>query len=97
MNKVSTCVALKHLPTGLEVKCQRERSQALNRFLARRLLVEKIENLRLGQESKKRKEIEKLRRQKRRRSRKARQKMLEAKRLHSGKKLLRSKRIEFDE
>lgn len=97
VNKVSTCVVLRHLPTGLEVKCQRERSQALNRFLARRLLIEKIENLKLGQESKKRKEIEKLRRQKRRRSRKARQKMLEAKRFHSGRKLLRSKKIELDE
>src|SRR3990167_5508092 len=43
VNKVSTCVVLRHRPTGLEVKCQRERSQALNRFLARRLLAEKLE------------------------------------------------------
>ena len=43
VNKTSTCVYLKHLPTGLEVKCSRERSQSLNRFFARRELVKKIE------------------------------------------------------
>ena len=48
VNKVSTCVVIRHRPTSLEVKCQRERSQALNRYLARRLLVEKIEELHLG-------------------------------------------------
>ncbi|MDD5654758.1 MAG: peptide chain release factor-like protein, partial [Candidatus Omnitrophica bacterium] len=43
VNKVSSCVHLKHLPTGIEVKCQQERSQALNRYLARRILADKIE------------------------------------------------------
>ncbi len=43
VNKTSTCVYLKHLPTGLEVKCSRERSQSLNRFFARRELVKRIE------------------------------------------------------
>ncbi len=42
VNKSSTCVYLKHKPTGLEVKCMAERSQSLNRFLARRQLLEKI-------------------------------------------------------
>ena len=43
-NKTATCVYLKHLPTGLEVKCQRQRSQLLNRNLARHILLSKIEN-----------------------------------------------------
>jgi peptide chain release factor len=45
VNKTSSCVYLKHRPTGIEVKMQRERSQPLNRFLAWRLLAEKIERL----------------------------------------------------
>jgi len=43
VNKTSTCVYLKHIPTGIEVKCQKERSQSLNRFLARRILMNKIQ------------------------------------------------------
>ncbi len=45
VNKASTCVYLKHIPTGIEVKCMRERNQSLNRFLARRELVKRIEKL----------------------------------------------------
>lgn len=89
VNKVSTCVWLRHRPTGLKIKCRRERSQALNRYLARRLLVEKIETLRLGRESQKNREIEKIRRQKRKRSKRAKEKMLESKKIHSSKKSLR--------
>jgi len=89
VNKVSTCVYLRHIPTGLEVKCQEERSQALNRFLARRLLLKKIESRILGNLSEERKRIEKIRRQKRRRSRRAKLKILETKRLHAAKKSLR--------
>jgi len=44
VNKTSTCVYLKHLPTGIEVKCQRQRSQAMNRSLARHILLSKITN-----------------------------------------------------
>ncbi len=89
VNKVSTCVWLRHEPTGLEVKCQRERSQSLNRFLAKRLLVEKIEELCRGIAGHRRQEIEKIRRQKRKRSKRAKEKMLEGKRIHSLKKSLR--------
>src|SRR5271169_6756824 len=76
VNKTSTCVYLKHLPTGIEVKYQKERSQALNRYLARALLVSKIEQLVKGAESEEIKRIEKIRRQKRKRSRRAKEKML---------------------
>ena len=89
INKTSACVYLKHIPTGIEVKCQSSRSQALNRFLARRILANKIESLLLGRESEARKKVEKIRRQKRRRSRRAKEKMLKNKKLHSEKKGLR--------
>ena len=91
VNKVSTCVVIRHIPTGIEVRCQRERSQALNRYLAKRLLVEKIEEKKLGAESKHRQAIEKLRRQKRKRSKRAKDKMLEHKKRHSTKKALRAR------
>ncbi len=45
VNKTSSCVYLKHIPTGIEVKCMKERSQSINRFLARRELIERIETL----------------------------------------------------
>ena len=90
VNKVSTCVWLKHFPSGLEVKVQTERSQALNRFLARRLLTDKLEEQIRGCFSREQQRISKIRRQKRRRSRRAKDKMLAGKRLHSLKKRLRS-------
>jgi protein subunit release factor B len=79
VNKVSTCVVLLHRPTGTMVKCQRERSQALNRFRARQLLADKIERALLGARSAAAQRIAKVRRQKRRRSRRAKEKILEAK------------------
>ena len=90
VNKTSTCVRLKHIPTGIEVKCQKERTQILNRYIARKILVNKIENLVLGKLSEEQQRIEKLRRQKRRRSRKAKLKVLEAKRRQAEKKSLRA-------
>ncbi|MCL1901258.1 MAG: peptide chain release factor-like protein [Endomicrobia bacterium] len=86
VNKVATAVYLKHLPTGIEVKYHRERTQLLNRFLARRLLAEKIEERILGIKSQKQQEIEKIRRQKRKRSKRAKEKMLEGKKFTSQKK-----------
>lgn len=89
VNKVSTCVVLRHRPSGVTVRCQKARSQGLNRFLARRLLVEKIERLVLGKKSEEKKRIEKIRRQKRKRSKRSKMKMLEEKRRQSEKKALR--------
>lgn len=91
VNKVSTGVYLKHIPTGIEVKVLSERSQTLNRFLARRTLVNKIETIVLGRESEERKKIEKIRRQKRKRSKRAKEKMLREKRIRSEKKEFRKK------
>jgi peptide chain release factor len=70
VNKTSTCVYLKHLPTGLEVKCMKERSQSINRFLARRELVEKIESL-AGNRTVHEIRDEKLRKQKAKRKKRA--------------------------
>lgn len=89
VNKVATCVVLRHRPSGIAVKCQSARTQAMNRFLARRLLCDRIEEEREGRASAAQQRIEKVRRQKRRRSRRAKQKMLEAKHRQSEKKSLR--------
>ena len=97
VNKVSTCVYLKHLPTKIEVKCQKERSQALNRFLARRILTDKIEKEIRGKESEELQRIEKIRRQKRKRSKRAKLKILEEKRKQSLKKKERSFRPKLDD
>ncbi len=88
-NKVATCVYIKHIPTGIEVKCQRERSQAINRFLARRRLIDKIEALVEKKETAEEQRIEKIRRQKRKRSKRAKEKMLEQKKKKAEKKKLR--------
>jgi len=97
VNKTSTCVYLKHLPTKIEVKCQRERFQAINRFLARRILTDKIEKMIRGKESEEQQRIEKIRRQKRKRSKRAKLKMLEEKRRQSRKKKERSFRPQLED
>jgi protein subunit release factor B len=97
VNKTSSCVYLVHIPTGLSVKCQQERSQALNRFRARRLLLDRIERIKKGRASTERKRIEKIKRQKRRRSKKAKEKVLQMKHAQSEKKVLRSKNFSIDE
>ena len=91
VNKTSSCVYLVHTPTGLAVKCQRERSQSLNRHLARKLLLDKIELQQKGFIEKEKEKIEKLRRQKRKRSKRAKEKILVAKHQQAEKKVSRSK------
>lgn len=90
-NKTSSTVCLRHKPTGIEVRCARERSQSMNRFLARRELCERIAEKIRGEKSKKKQEQEKTRRQKRRRSRRQTALMVDAKKKHGGKKALRRK------
>ncbi len=91
INKTASAVYLKHLPTGIEVKNQASRSQLLNRFLARRILADKIEEKVLGKRAQEEQRAEKVRRQKRRRSRRAKAKMLDDKHEHAAKKKARVK------
>jgi protein subunit release factor B len=89
INKTNNCVFLKHLPTGVAIKCQMDRSREMNRFLARRELCEQLEHIRDGKASAKTQAIEKLRRQKRQRSRRSKQRSVADKRQLSEKKSLR--------
>src|SRR5271163_2949003 len=86
VNKTATCVMLLHLPTRLQVKCQETRQQGLNRFIARRLLLDKIEKLQTGQIAAEQASLQKIRRQKRKRSRAAKERMLADKSRHADKK-----------
>ena len=86
VNKVSSCVQLTHQPSGVSVKCQVARSQGENRFHARRILLEKIEEEKSGKQSARAKRIHRIRSQKRRRSRRAKEKMLRDKKKRSDKK-----------
>jgi protein subunit release factor B len=86
VNKVSTCVMLLHRPTGLQVKCQDTRQQGMNRFLARKLLLDKIAARQKSRADAERSRLEKIRRQKRGRSQGARQRMLADKSHHAAKK-----------
>jgi len=96
VNKTSTCVYLRHIPTKIEVKCQEERSQALNRYRARVLLTDKIDALIRGEKSAAQQRREKLRRQKRKRSKRAKEKMLADKHATTAKKVLRSRILPDD-
>lgn len=75
VNKTSTCVQIKHIPTGIIVKSQKGRTQGLNRFLARRVLLEEFEEKLLGRESQKYKKNERARKQKLRRRRRSKKKL----------------------
>jgi len=72
VNRTSTCVYIKHLPTGLEVKMQESRSQPLNRYFARKRLCELLEARLLGNDSPQARAQEKIRKQKARRRRRSR-------------------------
>lgn len=96
VNKVSTCVMLLHRPTGVQVKCQETRQQGLNRYIARRLLLDKIEERKNGFIAAERAEREKIRRQKRKRSKRAKDRMLAGKARNSIKKGQR-RRVEVND
>ena len=89
VNKTASCVYLKHLTSGIEVKCQQQRSRELNRYIARRELCERLEEIRDGKKSARTQAREKIRRQKRRRSRRSKNRMLDDKSKQATKKNLR--------
>lgn len=96
VNKTSTCVYLKHLPTGIEVKCQRQRSQLLNRSLARHILLSKIAQ-RMRQDSLQKQSLKaQIMRRNRKKPRGLKIKILENKRRHSEKKSVRRKIREIE-
>ncbi len=94
INKTSSCVVLRHRSSGIEVRCGRERSQAMNRFLARRELCDRLEAMRKGEADRRRSEQERIRRQKRRRSRRQQARRLAEKRERSETKAARAWRPE---
>ena len=79
VNKTSSTVWLKHIPTNIEVKCQMHREQSKNRISAYKLLIYKIETLKKGKESDFAKKIFKLKKQKMKRSKRSKEKLLELK------------------
>ena len=79
INKTASCVMLKHQPTGLIIKCQKNREQSKNRLSAYKLLILKLEEQQLGKKSLLQKKIHKLRKQKAKRSKRAKEKMLQDK------------------
>ena len=85
VNKTSSCVYLKHLPTNIEIKHSKDRSRECNRYHARKELCEKIEAKIFLKKNKKEKESYKIKKQKKRRSRKSKEKILEDKRKRSEK------------
>ena len=89
INKTASCVCLRYAPARIDIKCQRTRSLALNRYYARWELCERIAERTEGERSRRQQEAEKIRRQKRRRSRRQKARMLEEKHRHSEKKALR--------
>jgi peptide chain release factor len=89
INKTSSCVYLKHIPTGIEIKCQRDRSREMNRYYARKELCERLEEKIEHKKSERQQAIEKIRRQKRRRSRRSKEKMLAGKKMRAETKSMR--------
>ena len=96
INKTSVVVVLTHVPSRTVIRCQQTRSQAMNRYWARRQLLNLLEAQALGKASREEQAREKIRRQKRKRSKRAKIKMLDNKRHHGTKKANRQKVAAFE-
>jgi len=97
VNKTASAVHLHHVPSGIIIKCSQSRQQAENRLIARRMLVEKIEEIEQGKKSQAKQEADRIRKQKKRRSRRSQEKVLKEKRERSATKQLRQKPQDSDE
>jgi protein subunit release factor B len=95
VNKVATCVMLRHIPTGTQVKCQDTRRQGMNRFLARTLLLDKLENERKNRARAAKTRRERARRQKRKRPRAVKERILASK-AHQSEKKQRRRKVRLD-
>ncbi len=93
INKTSSCVWIKHKPTGITVKCQKERSRELNRYVARQRLCDKLDDLKNKATSEREQAISKIKRQKRKRSKRAKEKILSDKKHQAVRKQCRKKPI----
>lgn len=91
VNKVSTSVTLRHVPTGQAVTVQDSRSQAMNRQLAWTRLLDAIEQARKDERDARRAEVEKKRRQNSKRPRGVKERILETKKRRSVVKKMRAK------
>lgn len=96
LHKTASTVYIKHLPSGLEVKCQESRSREDNRYFARTRLCDKLQAIVSDEKTKEQQKIEQIRRQKKKRSRRSKQKMLDDKSKQSGLKTLRKKPAAYD-
>ena len=89
LQKTASCVFLKHIPTGIQIKCQKSRLRDSNRYFARHLLCQKIDVVINKEKSQQQQAIEKIRRQKRKRSKRAKEKILTDKKIQSTRKINR--------
>lgn len=96
LHKTASTVYIKHLPSGLEVKCQESRSREDNRYFARTRLCDKLQAIVSDEKTKEQQKIEQIRRQKKKRSRRSKQKMLDDKSKQGGLKTLRKKPAAFE-
>lgn len=91
LHKTASTVYLKHIPSGIEIKCQESRSREDNRYFAKVRLCEKLHEIVSNEKTKEQQRVEKLKRQKKRRSRRSKQKMLDEKSKQGQLKILRKK------
>ena len=91
VNKVETCVILKHMPSGLIVRCDKHRTQIANRLEAFRILEQKLTAFELKVAASEKARKSKIKRQQKRRSAGEQEKLLKAKKQQSAKKAARKK------